>query len=276
MQEKQNKPTLSDTGIERALYGRYDLKVLPTLQQAFRLTIKHFGHFLPANVLLVCIQLGVFFVAIRLQGIDLLHLFDGLMAHNPELNDPNAFEGIFVANMSYEIISAPLSVGLTLMAIKHALGEKTRTFQLLDGLAYSLPIILITLMVIALQTALSTLFFLLSPYIGLVFSSAALLVCDKRIPPLKAMMISFKAMNRKLLPLVLLYSVATLLFLAALVFYGIGLIFVVPFFFHLKAVIYQQMFASERIPPHQAPDQQNPHSTKKNNNDKNNENFFDA
>ncbi len=59
---------------------------------------------------------------------------------------------------------------------------------------------------------------------------------------MQSLFLSLRAVNKKLLPLASLYLIVMIMFVTAALMYGIGLIFVVPFFFHLKGIIYRNMF----------------------------------
>ena len=59
---------------------------------------------------------------------------------------------------------------------------------------------------------------------------------------MQSLFLSLRAANKKLLPLASLYLIVMIMFVTAALMYGIGLIFVVPFFFHLKGIVYRNMF----------------------------------
>ena len=49
-------------------------------------------------------------------------------------------------------------------------------------------------------------------------------------------------MNKKIFTVAAIYLMVMLMFIAAAMLYGIGLIFVLPFFFHVKGILYREMF----------------------------------
>jgi len=83
---------------------------------------------------------------------------------------------------------------------------------------------------------------LLSLYLSMAFSHSILLICEKNVPPMQSLLLSLRAINRKILVVSGLYLLVMVMFAVATVFYGIGLIFVLPFFFHLKGILYREMF----------------------------------
>lgn len=82
----------------------------------------------------------------------------------------------------------------------------------------------------------------LSMYLSLAFSNSILLICEKQIPPMQSLLLSLRAVNKKIFVLAGIYSLVMLMFVAGAMFYGLGLIFVLPFFFHVKGIIYRNMF----------------------------------
>lgn len=234
--------------IERALSGQYELKVFTILQEACVLTFKNFLSFSPAIIALFLLQIGVFLGSLKLQ-YGFLPLFYQKL--NLLLLDPNAaiseeaielISSINLAVFSFELISAPIYAGVCLMAIHHAVGLKTRFHFITNGLRFTIPIIFVTAFSLLLQALFSEIIALLSFYISIVLSASTLLICEKRVPPLQSLLLSFQATNKKLLPITTLYFIMTMMFILALLFYGVGLPIVLPFIFHVKAILYREMF----------------------------------
>ncbi len=226
--------------VEQALSGQYQLKVGAVLKEAWDTTLKHFVSFSPAIVIMVAIQLAIFIIALKLQLGDPTIILN-VLAEGGEFQE-SWINAIFIANFSYEVVSAPIYAGVCLMAMSHAAGLKTQTRHIGKGLQFTIPVILATLVGLALQGVAGMIFPLLSMYLSVAFSNSTLLICEKRIPPMQSLLLSLRAANKKLLPLASLYLIVMVMFVTAALLYGIGLIFVVPFFFHLKGIIYRNMF----------------------------------
>lgn len=226
--------------VEQALSGQYQLKIGDVLKEAWSHTIKHFLSFSPAIVMLIMVQLAIFFIALKLQIGDLsviTQVFSG------DIEFPDGLgQAIFIANFSYEVVSAPIYAGVSLMAMSHAAGLATKTRHISKGLQFTVPVIIATLCGLLLQGIASALFPLLSMYISLAFSNSVLLICEKHVSPLQSLWLSLRAVNKKLLQLAVIYALMMVMFIAAVLFYGIGLVFVLPFFFHVKGIIYRNMF----------------------------------
>ncbi|ANP64778.1 hypothetical protein R8N28_10030 [Vibrio sp. Vb1554] len=226
--------------VERALSGNYELKAGAVFNEAWRATIQHFLSFSPAIIVLLFVQLGIFYIALKLQLGDLTVILDAF--ENPESFTNDIVSSIYVANFSYEVISAPIYAGISLMAMSHVAGLKTKLRHVGKGLQFTIPVILATLMSLMLQGVVGMIFPLLSLYLSLAFSHSILLICEKRVPPMQALLLSLRAINKKIFVVAGLYLGVMLMFIFAAMFYGIGLIFVLPFFFHLKGILYREMF----------------------------------
>ncbi|MGR5068221.1 MULTISPECIES: hypothetical protein [Vibrio] len=226
--------------VERALSGQYELKAGAVFSEAWRTTIQQFLSFSPAIILLLFVQLGIFYIALQLQLGDPSVILDALQ--NPESFTSDIVTAIYVANFSYEVISAPIYAGVSLMAMSHVAGLKTKVRHVGKGLQFTIPVILATLFSLVLQGAVGAIFPLLSLYLSLAFSHSILLICEKRVPPMQSLLLSLRAINKKIFVVAGLYLSVMLMFIIAAMFYGIGLIFVLPFFFHLKGILYREMF----------------------------------
>ncbi|GAL25527.1 hypothetical protein ACPV5O_10795 [Vibrio maritimus] len=226
--------------IERAISGKYELKAGAVFQEAWQQTMKHFLSFSPAIVALIVVQLGIFYIALKLQLGDPSVILQGFQ--DPSLLNEGIFQAIFVANFSYEVVSAPVYAGISLMAMSHAAGLTTKPRHIAKGLQYTVPVIIATLFSLMLQGIVSMILPFLSMYLSLAFSQSILLICEKKVPPLQSLLLSLRAVNKKIFVLSGIYLLLVLMFIVGAMFYGIGLIFVLPFFFHVKGILYREMF----------------------------------
>lgn len=182
--------------VERALSGNYELKAGAVFNEAWRATIQHFLSFSPAIIVLLFVQLVIFYIALKLQLGDLSVILDAF--ENPESFTNDIVSSIYVANFSYEVISAPIYAGISLMAMSHVAGLKTKLRHVGKGLQFTIPVILATLMSLMLQGVVGMIFPLLSLYLSLAFSHSILLICEKRVPPMQALLLSLRAINKKI------------------------------------------------------------------------------
>ncbi|GAD79556.1 hypothetical protein [Vibrio ezurae] len=226
--------------IEKALSGDFELKPVSVITEAWQLTMRNFLAFSPAVILLIAIQAIVFIIALKLQIGDVSLVLK--MFQSPESLDPSIFQSIFVANFSFEVVAAPIYAGVALMAMSHAAGLSTQTRHITKGLAFMMPVILVTMINLLLQAVAGALVPFISIYLSLAFSNAVLLVCEKRLSPIQAMWTSLRAVNKRIFSIAVIYLVTMLAFFAGMMMYGLGLVVAVPFFFHAKGIIYRNMF----------------------------------
>ncbi len=226
--------------IERAISGKYDLKAGAVFQEAWQQTIKHFLSFSPAIIALIFVQVGIFYIALQLQLGDPSVILQAFQ--DPSLLDQSVFQAIFVANFSYEVVAAPIYAGVALMAMSHAAGLRTETRHITKGLPFMMPVILVTMLNLLSQAIAGALLPFLSLYLSLAFSNAVLLVCEKRLTPIKALWTSMRAVNKRIFSIAVIYLVTMFAFVAGMMLYGLGLVIAVPFFFHAKGIIYRNMF----------------------------------
>ncbi|MDP5253408.1 hypothetical protein [Vibrio sp. HB161653] len=240
--------------VEKAVNGDYELSFKSVIHEAWHLTKKHFFNFLPAIGVLLFVQVAIFFIAIELQFGDFALLFDAVT--RPQ-DYPNLMANLIVANLSYEVISAPILAGVLMMAMSHSAGIRSDFRSITKGLNYTISIILLTVLTLVLQGLAGMILMPLSLYLTIAFSHSMLLICEKRVTPLKAIVLSFKACNKKITTMLACYAFVFVLFIVSLMFYGIGLILVLPFYFHMKAIIYRQAFGIRLtvVPNSQKPDE---------------------
>ncbi|NOI02419.1 hypothetical protein F0241_15100 [Vibrio kanaloae] len=263
--------------IDRALSGDYELKATAVFQEAWKQTISHFLSFSPAIVALMLVQLAIFYIALKLQLGDPAVILDAVI--DPEAFTPQIVESIFIANFSYEVVSAPIYAGISLMAMSHAAGLQTKTRHIGKGLQFTVPVILVTLFSLMLQGIAGMILPFLSIYFSLAFSHAILLICDKKVPPMQSLLLSLRAVNKKILTIASIYLMVMLMFIIAAMMYGIGLIFVLPFFFHVKGILYREMFGIKlKLIASDRPKDDDDNNDGSGNNDSNNKNpqVFDA
>ncbi|RJX72784.1 hypothetical protein DZ860_06405 [Vibrio sinensis] len=226
--------------VERAISGKYDLKAGEVFREAWGHTVKNFISFSPAIIILMIVQVAIFYLALKFQLGDPSVLWDAIA--DPGAFDPSIFQALVVANFSYEVISAPIYAGICLMAMSHSAGLSTKPRHIAKGLAFTVPVIIATLFSLLLQGIAGTILPFLSMYLSLAFSNSILLICEKKMPPMQSLLVSLRAVNKKIFVLSGIYILVMLMFVVGAMFYGIGLVFVLPFFFHVKGVIYRNMF----------------------------------
>ncbi|WP_245879550.1 hypothetical protein [Zobellella endophytica] len=156
------------------------------------------------------------------------------------------------------MIMAPMSGGLDMMGIHRAADRPIRPNQIFDYFRYLLPLALAS-MIMGLITSL---FLPLGQSLGLppmlamlptLILSVALmftfpLILEKRLSPLQAILTSLRLFARQWLAMVLIHMLLVLFFMAAVMSFGIGLIWVAPLYIVVKGIIYREACGIEGAP----------------------------
>ena len=221
--------------------ANYKLSPVRVIDEAIKVTAENFFSFSPAILITLFIQLAVFYIALELQIPDLATSLSVLK--NPLALPDNLARAFIIANLSCEVIIAPIYAGTCLMALRQSSGLKTSPYFFFEGLNFTVTTIFITLVNAAIKSTLGQLSPLLSAYYSVTSSHSVLLACDKKMSVATAIMVSFKATNLRIFPIISLYALCLVLFILALAFFGLGLFLVLPFFLHVKGILYRDMFS---------------------------------
>ncbi|WP_188009204.1 DUF2189 domain-containing protein [Grimontia hollisae] len=226
--------------LENALTGNYTLSVSRVVQEAVKLTQKHFWQFLPATFVLTAAHILIFLLTlIIMQGThnEVIQAFIGQRPMTEELMASGRI-AVFVAT----VLTAPLYAGASLMGLSHAIGFRTKPKHIIKGFAYAFAVTLAMSFISALQSFSSQLIPLLGVFLGITFSMTILLICEKRLRPVEAMIVSFRAITKKMITLTMVYIVIAALFVFSYATAGLALVWALPFMFNVKGVLYREMF----------------------------------
>lgn len=236
----KEKTFLLGGSIEKAISGQVELSPVSVLQEAWKNTVTHFFTFSPAILLLTFTYMAVFFIALQVQLGDPAVLFHAFLGET-ELTTQISYAA-FVAGLSAQVIVSPLTAGASLMGMSHAAGLKCRSSYIFKGIASAGMVALVTILSEVIQGLVNIYLPMIALYLSMAFGFALLLVCEKKVPPLKALLLSFRATNKKLTSMLLIHVVIMLALVFGIALYGVGLIVVMPFIFNVKGILYRNMF----------------------------------
>ncbi|MCD9548823.1 hypothetical protein GLP21_09285 [Photobacterium carnosum] len=236
MKETTKKSFHVGGSIEKAMVGDVDLQPIAVLQEAFKITAKNFTKFLPAVICLFIAQIALLLLSLKVQ-----------------LGNPSVFFDTFITGKGFtaeilkadfwsDVLIAPLYVGVSLMALNHSVGLPTKPSQIIKGFSFTLVSIITMLLISSIQWIGSSIFPLVGLFLTMALSMVILLVCEKRVTPIRAIQYSFMATIRKVMPMTAIYLVIMIFFFISIITAGIGLLWTLPFFFNVKAIIYRNMF----------------------------------
>ncbi|MEC6797377.1 hypothetical protein VXS03_09955 [Photobacterium sp. S4TG1] len=240
MKETTKKSFHVGGSIEKAMKGDVDLQPIAVLQEAFKITAKNFTKFLPAVICLFIAQIALLLLSLKVQLGNPNVFFDAFITGKGFTAD--ILKAGFMANFWSDVLIAPLYVGVSLMALNHSVGLPTKPSQIVKGFSFTLVSIITMLLISSIQGIGSSIFPLVGLFLTMALSMAILLVCEKRVTPIKAIQYSFMATVRKVMPMTAIYLIVMIFFFMSIATAGIGLIWTLPFFFNVKAIIYRNMF----------------------------------
>lgn len=240
MKDAMNKSFHVGGSVEKALKGDVELQAVAVLQEAWKITARNILTFLPAVIGLFLAQIALLLLGLQVQLGNPAIFFDAVIT-GKELTQEIVQAG-YMANFWSDVLSAPLYVGVSLMALNHAVGLPSKPGHLIKGFPFTLVSIITMLLISSLQGIGNAIFPIIGLLLSMGFSMAIILVCEKRITPIKAIKISLQATFKKFMPMTAIFLVVLIMFFVSFATAGIGLLWTIPFFFNVKAIIYRNMF----------------------------------
>lgn len=229
----EHQDSQQETRLERSLKGDYHFDAKALFMKANQLTKANFASLFQAclMILLVFVVMG----AITQQYIT--------------VNDDNTFtiEHQSIIEIVVVFIVAPLISGLYMMGANHARGVKTTVFSLFKYIPL-IFVLALTQLVNSIIVQLG-LMLLIVPgiYLWMATSFSLLLVVDKSLTPLSAIVLSCKVFNAYWYPLTGLFLVMALLFVTVPFTLGLSLIWIMPLYFSLVGLLYEELIGGGKV-----------------------------
>jgi hypothetical protein len=230
--------------VERALKGDYQIDVKAILTESWQQTLKS----------RMAINLGLLF-SLLLGMLVSLAASSYLGGIENVLADPQA--GMLL-NVVVTVVIWPFMAGVEMMGVQHAVGLKTNakmTFAFLNRASWVVLCALFTSVLISIGFQL---FVLPGIFLAVTLSLTVPLVIEKKMMPMKAIIVSIQALRFKFFPLLSLYSLllASVIVLMlpimlllessiapfGVVIFLIGMTFLAPLFYNVKGIIYREIF----------------------------------
>lgn len=230
--------------IERALKGDYQIDVKAILTESWQQTLRSR---LSINLgLLFSLVLGML---VSFVGSSYLGGIENVLA------DPQA--GMLL-NIVVTVAIWPFMAGVEMMGLQHAVGMKTHAKMIFTFLTRASWVVLCALLTSVLISIGFQLFIAPGIFLAVTLSLTVPLVIEKKMMPMKAIILSIKALRFKFFPLLTLYSLllSTLVVLLlpfillidssvaplGIVIFLIGISFLAPLFYNAKGIIYREIF----------------------------------
>ncbi|MGL5290749.1 MAG: hypothetical protein ACRC9T_02315, partial [Vibrionaceae bacterium] len=226
--------------LETALNGNYRLSATEVIREAAAITNRHFWLFCPAIFAYLTVSLLVFLLAFTLLIDPASNSMQQLIADKVVTSEMRAVMAVSAAISV--VISAPLYASACLMGLSHSLGLMSRLKDMLSR-NYAWFTIAITMGVMQLvEYAAAQLLPFAGTVLSALFSMSVLLICEKQLTPFSAILISCRAISKKFVPIAVIYLLLLALFFIGYLTAGLALIWILPFMFNLKGVLYREMF----------------------------------
>lgn len=233
--------------LEKAVKGEYTVDVKAVLNEAWETTKRS----------RTAINLGLIFVFMLGVVVSLLvsQYFGGIAA---VLKDQQATA---LLNIIVTLVVYPFIVGVEMMGIFHAVGLRTQPKLVFGFLKRGSWVAVSALFCSTLVALGMTLFYLPGIYLMVALSLVLPLVVEKRLSPMKAIVLSLKATRHQWLNIFLLFLILFLLlvasFLPVVLFANtsvsllggvitiFALTYLAPMFYNVKGVLYREIFGMQ-------------------------------
>lgn len=217
--------------LEQTLAKQYNFDVKALLTKAARLTKTNFGTLLQGSVVLFLtfVVLGVFaqqYITINEDG-------------------SYVFEHQSIIEIVAICVVAPLMTGLYMMGVSHARGTKTTVFSTFQYFPLIFLLALTQLVNSILVQLGMLLLFLPGIYFYIASSFSLTLVADRKLTPISAIILSCRVFNAYWVQITSVFGVLFLLFLTIPLTLGFSLIWVLPFYFSLTGLLYEELIGQQ-------------------------------
>lgn len=226
--------------LETALSGNYRLSAIEIIREAAVLTQRHFWLFCPAILAYLAVSLLVFLLVFTVMIDASSASMQKFMVDKVVTGEMRAALGL--STSISVIISAPLYVSASLMGLSHSLGLTSKLKDMLNRNYAWFTIALTMGFMQLLEHAAAQLLPLAGTALSALFSMSVLLICEKQLSPFSAILTSCRAISKKIVPIAVIYMVLFVLFFIGYLTAGLALLWILPFMFNLKGVLYREMF----------------------------------
>lgn len=205
-------------------------KIAPfkTLTQGVQLTKQNFLAFLP---LLVIALAGIFLV----NSV----LMDVLLQQNP---DATMIDLLTKTSAVLGLIIAPIEVGIMLMGLSAARGEKIKFSDIKYILPYSPKIIILAIITMFLVQLGLLLFVIPGLFLMVVLSMAPMIMCDQKLGMIESLKTSTQTLSKHWFSLFIVYIWLIIAIILSFYTMGIALILTLPLYVNVKGLMYRQLF----------------------------------
>jgi len=243
--------------IDDALQGHYSIDIKAVLQEAWNITLQGRMPIIIGTLICTVLSLLVVFIASQyLGGVE---------------NALADMQAQYIINILVTLVVSPFIAGLEMMGVFHAVGLKTQPKVIFSFLNKGAIIAICALLSSTLTSLGFNLLLLPGIFLLVTLSLTIPLIVEKNMMPLKAIVLSVKAVRFQFFKLLAIYGILTMALLMAtfplLMLYKSGfeilgaafllfaLSYLAPLFYNTKGVLYREIFGV-RLNASQAPAQE--------------------
>ncbi len=145
-------------------------------------------------------------------------------------------------NMLLTVCLSPLMAGICMLAVKTERKQPINVMSLFMYVPLILWLATAELIISLLIQVGMTLFILPAIYIFITTVFTKFLIADKQLRPFMAIKLSIQMSNQYLLQLTILFAIFFVLFLLGMVTFGLAFIWIVPLYYNVTGILYNDLF----------------------------------
>jgi len=235
--------------VERAVKGEYSIDVKAVLSEAWQHTLQS----------RMSINLGLIFVLVFGMIVSFItsSFFGGIEAVVADAQAGKS-EALQMINVIVTIAVYPFIAGIEMMGVFHAINKPTQSKMLLSFLHRGSWVALCALLTSLLISIGFELLIIPGMLLAVLLSLTLPLVVEKKMTPMQAIVVSVKALRFKIGPLLVIYLVLFMSFIAlilpiallinsslaplAVMVFLFGFTYLAPWYYNVKGVLYREIF----------------------------------
>lgn len=222
-----------DAHIKRMLAKKYNFDVKDVLSRARELSSNNNWILVQGIMALVGMALVLMFIFI--QAFDITTPEDLQLVSNTQN---------VLASLVINVLLAPVFAGIAMLAISTARGLLAKAINVFAYVSYILPLGVASLL-ISIATDIGMMPFVLPAFYVFMATTFTLpLIVDKQLTPFSAIFLSIRMTNAYLFQMSIIFLIFLALFVGVVLTFGFALIWVGPYFYNVKAVLYTELFCS--------------------------------
>lgn len=243
--------------VETAIKGEYNLDVVAIAKEAWQLTLAS----------RLSINLGLFFCLVFATATSVL-ASTPLGGIEVAFKDP---ESMTLLNIIVTLVVYPFVAGVEMMGVFHAVGLKTQPKLIFAFLKRGSWVAVCALLTSTLATIGFALFYLPGLFLAVSLSLAIPLVVEKKMTPMKAIVVCVQATRFQWFKIFSLYMLVVLAMIISALpiviaggselgfiaagFFIFCLTFIAPLFYNIKGILYRELFGLQMQTSNEQPEQ---------------------